>query len=76
MNFLKSKNVDATTYNEINQNDYEISLNMKSCLNKNWLSLNFPHVLFYKYITIDLDLIYSWVICYIKIAKMIIKPWK
>jgi hypothetical protein len=35
VNFLKSKNVDTTTNNEINQNDYEISLNMKSCLNKN-----------------------------------------
>jgi hypothetical protein len=35
VNFLKKQNCNATTNNEINQNGNEISLNMKSCLNKN-----------------------------------------
>jgi hypothetical protein len=51
------------------ENGNETSLNMKLCLNKNWLSLNFTCVFFYKYIIIDLDLMYAQAICYITISK-------
>ena len=37
------------------------------------VKVEFPTCIFYKYITKDLDLIYLWLICYITIAKIIIK---
>jgi hypothetical protein len=43
----------------MNRNGNKTSLYMKSRLNKNWLKLIFPHIIFYKYISKDLNLIYS-----------------
>jgi hypothetical protein len=65
----KRKIVGPTTNNKIHQNGNETSLNMKLCLNKNLLSLNFTRVFFYKYIIIDLDLMNAEAICYITISK-------
>jgi hypothetical protein len=45
VNFQTSKIIGPTTNNEIKENGNETSLNMKSCLNKNWLKLNFPRTI-------------------------------